>query len=303
MKARLNFFLKRTQGLLALLIIIKILSACKEEVKFKTIYGPNGEVFSIRDLQIDTTRWRGVNGVKVTFQGKFSPEHMQESKNTFNHYFYGVNILSDSGMVYNTDKEFTSLPRTAYYLHMHRGLSKSKRMFTGSISIPYILINVPEGKHDLQLILRVRGDRLLWQNLDTLSFSLHKPEIIRVSFELTNLSLASKKYDNYAFDPNKQLPDPYWTIEAAGHTLYAVPFIRNSRQVPPGKVDLKITKGDFLEFAVFEHDRLSPSEVLGKYMLDSSLLFFDEEDHDGNYSYSNDNIDTLKYSFKLSEVE
>ena len=244
---------------------------------------------SFSNLKVLTDTWyEEVQGVMITFDVDFrySPYELYPDSNHANlRYKARLEIFDAEG------KKMAAVPdasgytvvnleiKIQQYVVLNKGQHKrSKKQFF----IPYYALNLPEGKHLLNLSLSLRDEQTeKWLIENQIAEGvIRKPRSTLIKIKLKNIEVAETDKNNETWDfsvlsKREELPDIKWRLDRGGISQYNSRKQNNTFVYKGNTYDetdyLTVSKGDKLFLAVKDYDLLSFSDDIG-------TLFFDPND-------------------------
>ena len=209
--------------------------------------------FTVSDFYVNPTVHKGVQGMICNFKIYYKyNEPLRDSETGPNFHYHWIWTNREGKSAFHDGDDFAA---------QHSPDHKKNEV---SIFIPYRLVNLQEGKIEIDYTLEVtdKTGSIKFPPLSKGKFEMDLPKRYFATLDIDELEVVYKEYDSHL---KRYPPELFWELYL-GQSLFRVETLKNSFIANTGKTSFYFTPGDEILLKVWDEDLfLNPNDLIENY--------------------------------------
>ncbi len=238
-------------------------------VPFK--YNFEAQEFVLNGVKAAPSQRDGVGGIEVNYSCAFKQTGTLRNPEKGKYFFYAA-IFDAAGKVVIAPERAPTQGSGSTHLQDGHLPASDHAVAAGSLFIPYHLLTVPAGIHNLKFMLMVSDVNLQtkFPPISNGTVAITKPADVYYRLGLERLELIPANYDSDISGISSPLPELQYLFAVGEDNYFASEYDRNSLTAMPGATTLRLCEGDAINMLLYDIDSgfFNESDLQGKWKID-----------------------------------
>jgi hypothetical protein len=234
-------------------------------------YNFEAQEFVLNGVKAAPSQRDGVGGIEVNYSCAFKQTGTLRNPEKGKYFFYAA-IFDAAGKVVIAPERAPTKGSGSTHLQDGHLPALDHAVAAGSLFIPYHMLTVAAGNHNLKFMLMVSDVNLQtkFPPISNGTVAITKPADVHYRLSLERLEMIHANYDSDIAGLSSPLPELQYLFAVGEDNYFASEYDRNSLTAIPGAATLHLCEGDPINLLLYDIDSgfFNESDLQGQWKID-----------------------------------